>query len=52
MRRMVDLTFEVTVCCEEEEAKDLGGDLAVFLQESFFNGEDVFVVEFKGHKVK
>ena len=32
-------------------ANDLGKDLATFLEESWFNGEDVLEVEFKDYSV-
>ena len=40
------LTFEVT-CQVDDKCDDLGKELAAFLQESMFNGEDVLEVEFK-----
>ena len=46
------LHFDVTIDnCEEKYADQLGKDLAVFLEESFFNGEDVLEVCYKGHKL-
>ena len=47
----VNLNFEVLVECEVEYADDLGKDLATFLRESFFNGEDVIDVNYKGHEL-
>ena len=40
------LIFEVT-CQVDEKCDDLGEELAEFLQESMFNGEDVLEVKFK-----
>lgn len=51
MTNLVVLHFDVAVLVHSECADDLGKELAVFLQESFFNGEDVLEVEYKGHNV-
>ena len=55
MRRILmsncKLHFSVTVECDNNSADDLGKDLAIFLQESFFNGEDIVEVEYNGHDV-
>lgn len=48
MTDLIALKFSIMCECPEEEAQDLGEDLAAFLQESFFNGEDVLTVEFVG----
>lgn len=46
----VDLHFKVAVNLEEiTKVDDLGKELAIFLAESFFNGEDVLEVEYTGH---
>lgn len=44
------LTFDVLVNIEYGDPADLGNVLAAFLQECFFNGEDVFEVSFTGYK--
>lgn len=51
MTNICKLTFDVTCHVHDELADDLGKDLAVFLEESFFNGEDVLEVEYIKHKV-
>ena len=38
--------FEVTIGSDSDDVDDLGKDLVLFLQESFFNGEDVFEVRY------
>ena len=46
----VSLHFKIMVNVEEVNGiDDLGKELAIFLQESFFNGEDVLEVEYTGH---
>ena len=45
------LHFSITVECDSNSADDLGKDLAIFLQESFFNGEDVVEVVYTGHDI-
>ena len=42
------LNFSIVCECPEDEAQDLGEDLAAFLQESWFNGEDVLEVRYVG----
>ena len=49
--KKIKLNFDVTVECHDELASDLGKDLAVWLKESWFNGEDVLDVEFIDYKV-
>ena len=51
MVNLVKLQFDVTVECHDELASDLGYDLAKWLRESWFNGEDVLDVEFVDYKV-
>lgn len=51
MTNLCKLKFEVTCHVHEELADDLGKELAIFLQESWFNGEEVLEVEYKGHDV-
>ena len=51
MTNLVRLHFDVVCYVHEELADDLGKDLATFLEESWFNGEDVFEVEFKDYSV-
>ena len=51
MTNLCKLHFMVTVQVHSECADDLGDDLAVFLKESWFNGEDVLDVEYSGHDV-
>lgn len=45
----ITLKFELNVKCEKEYADELGEDLAIFLMESFFNGEDYLQVNYTGH---
>ena len=46
------LKFEVTITDKDIDfSDDLGEDLATFLQESFFNGDDVLDVSYKGHRL-
>ena len=48
----ITLSFDVTINADNIDFDDdLGNDLAIFLQESFFNGEDVLEVSYKGNKV-
>lgn len=47
----VCLNFGIVCECEEESAKNLCRDLSLFLQESWFNGEDVLEVKCKGVEV-
>lgn len=51
MVNLIKLNFDITVECHDELAKDLGEDLALWLKESWFNGEDVLDVEFIDYKV-
>ena len=51
MTNICKLKFEVEVHVHDECADDLGNDLAKFLQESWFNGEDVLDVRYVGHDV-
>ena len=44
------LNFEITVNVQDEPVDELGNELATFLQESWFNGEDVLEVKYKNHK--
>lgn len=46
MTNVCKLTFEVTCHVHDECADDLGKDLARWLKESWFNGEDVLDVEY------
>ena len=47
----VKLMFECIVECDPDYADSLGKDLASWLEESWFNGEDVIEVKFIEHKV-
>lgn len=51
MTNVCKLHFAITCHVHDENADELGKELAVFLQESWFNGEDVLEVEYKGHDV-
>ncbi len=51
MTNICKLSFEITCNVHDENAEDLGKDLAVWLRESWFNGEDVLDVEFIDYKV-
>ncbi len=46
MTNICKLTFEITCHIHDECADDLGKDLARWLKESWFNGEDVLDVEY------
>ena len=48
----VKLLFSVSVDIEASESDELGEDLAVFLRESFFNGEDVIEVDYVGQFIE
>lgn len=50
MTNICKLTFEITCHVHDECADDLGKEMAIFLQESWFNGEDILEVEYKSHK--
>lgn len=52
MTNLCELKFVVGCHVHSECADDLGEDLAKFLEESWFNGEDMVYVEYKGHDVK
>ena len=45
------LTFDITCRIDDSYADELGEELSVWLLESWFNGEDVLDVEFKGYEV-
>ena len=47
----IALKFDVIIEYEKEHADELGKELAVFLEESFFNGEDVLNVKYVGHEL-
>lgn len=47
----VTLQFDVDIEWHNTDVDDLGRDLAVFLRESFFNGEDVCDVRYTGNKL-
>ena len=51
MTNVCKLNFNITCEVHDECARDLGEDLAVWLKESWFNGEDVLDVEFVDYKV-
>lgn len=51
MVNLVKLNFDITVECHDENANDLGEELANWLFTSWFNGEDVLDVEFIDYKV-
>lgn len=51
MSNVCELKFGVFINIESEYADDLGKELAAFLQETFFNGEDVVEVSYLGHEV-
>ncbi|MBQ2654114.1 MAG: hypothetical protein IJF83_11200 [Methanobrevibacter sp.] len=51
MTNICKLKFEVSVHVHDECADGLGEDLAKFLEESWFNGEDVLEVIYTGHDV-
>ena len=48
---VVSLHFDIVCNCREEVADELGNDLALFLQESWFNGEDFLEVKFRSYDV-
>jgi len=52
MTNVCSLTFEVICYVHDENADDLGKDLAKFLEESWFNGEDILEVNYLDHSVK
>ena len=51
MTNVIKLNFDIVIKCENKCASDLGKDLASWLKESWFNGEDVLDVEFVDYKV-
>lgn len=51
MTNICKLHFTITVHVHDELADDLGKDLAVFLLESWTNGEDIIDVEYESHDV-
>ena len=51
MTNVCKLCFSVTCHVHSECADDLGKDLAKFLEESWFNGEDVLEVEYLDHTI-
>ena len=51
MTNVCKLHFDVSIHVHSECADDLGEDLAKWLFESWFNGDDVLEVEYKGHDV-
>lgn len=51
MVNLVKLKFNVLLYCHDELVSDLGEDLARWLEESWFNGEDVLEVEFDDYEV-
>ena len=52
MTNICELKFTVTCHVHDELADDLGKDLATWLFESWFNGEDVIEITYNGHNVK
>ena len=50
-KEVISLHFNIICNCKEELAEELGRELALFLQESWFNGEDVLEVEFKDYDI-
>lgn len=51
MTNLCKLKLNISIYIADELADDFGKELAVFLRESFFNGEDVFEVDYAGHDV-
>ena len=51
MTNTCKLHFTITCYVHDECADDLGKDLVKFLEESWFNGEDVLEVEYIDHEV-
>ena len=45
---MVILTFEVAVDCDDESADEFGDEMAHWLEDSWFNGEDIVGVSYVG----
>lgn len=51
MTNLCKLHFNIICYVHDECAEELGKNLAVFLQESWFNGEDVLEVEYIDYEV-
>jgi len=51
LTNLCKLHFTILCHVHDECADDLGKDLAKFLMESWFNGEDVLEVEYLDHDV-
>ena len=51
MTNLVAMHFIVKCYVHDENAKELGKELALWLQESWFNGEDVLEIEFDDYDV-
>lgn len=51
MTNICSLNFEVIINVHSEYADELGKDLAKWLEESWFNGEDILEVKYKDSKV-
>ena len=51
MTNLVAMHFIVKCYVHDENAKELGEELALFLQESWFNGQDVLEVEFEDYDI-
>ena len=51
MTNLVAMHFIVKCYVHDENAKELGEELALWLQESWFNGEDVLEIEFDDYDV-
>ena len=51
MTNVCELKFGIFVNVNSEDADEVGKELAAFLRESFFNGEDVVEVSYLGHEV-
>ena len=47
MTNIVKLHFEITCECDGD-CDELGRELATFLQESWFNGEDILEIKYVG----
>ena len=48
MEEICDLKFKITCKVNKKYADNLGKDLATFLEESWFNGEDTIKVSYEG----
>ena len=51
MTNLVAMHFVVKCYVHDENAKELDEELALWLQESWFNGEDVLEVEFEDYDI-